>query len=161
VELYNICGLFYVALSHKTVVLSHSTSWHVLVLHSFGMCLECSISLCKYTTNLVYSSIHKFLCCFHFLANNAAINIFVQLFVWMFSNVLSIFSGGESLLHTVTLFSYQAASQSDYVILYSHQQYTGVPVSLILTHICNCFSLVTAILLGVKSYLIVVLLASH
>ena len=68
--------------------------------------------------------------CFHFLTviNNAAINIPVQVFVWLgvFSSSCSgiVGSCGNSMFNILR--NYHNVFQSDYTTLHSHQQYMRV-----------------------------------
>ena len=114
----------------------------------------------------IHSSVEKHLGCFYLLTivNNASMNMSVQMPVW--DSTLNSFSyipgSGNAELYGNSIFSFlknHYSFRSSYTILHSYQQWTRVPVSLP-PHQLLLFSifLIVVILLGMRWYLIVVLM---
>lgn len=95
--------------------------------------------------------------------NSTAVNICVQVFVWIYALFFfGLYLGVELLGHMVALFNLvgncQAVLQSGHTVLHSNQQHLRAPVSPhSWRHLLSSVLLILVILLGMKWYLIIVL----
>ena len=143
---------------------------HILACIRTSLFFHCQIILCccMDIVHFVYHpSIDGNLGCFHLLAiiNNVAMNIYTQIFEWpyVFISLGYIPSSRIAGLAGNSMFNIlrncQAVLQGDFAILQSHQECMRVPIS---PHSCQHLLLsvlfILAILMGVKWYLIVVLI---